>query len=196
MYPKEFEEIKELFNKLPGVGLRSAERYAFKLIDNKKDIDSICEILKKTKSIKKCETCGFITVESKCLYCNDLSRDKSRLMIVSTCQDAEAVEKTLKYDGMYHILGGLISSSNGIFPNDLNIDTLLKRINPNIKEIIIATPPTTDGEMTAAYIIKLLKDKEVYISRIAKGIPIGSGLEYADEQTLTEALLNRKEVNK
>lgn len=196
MYPKEFEEIKELFNKLPGVGLRSAERYAFKLIENKNNIDSICEILKKVKDLKKCETCGFITTEKECLYCSDPTRDKSKIMVVSNPQDAEAVEKTLKYNGLYHILGGLISSTNGIFPSDLNIDSLLKRVNDNSKEVIIATPPTSDGEMTATYIIKLLKDKNVYISRIAKGIPIGSGLEYADEQTLTEALLNRKEVNK
>lgn len=195
MYPKEFEEIKELFNKLPGVGLRSAERYAFKLIDNKNNIDSICEILKNAKKIKKCETCGFITVESKCQYCSDTTRDKSKIMVVAYPQDCEAVEKTLKYNGGYHILGGLISSSNGIFPSDLNINSLLKRIDPQLKEVIIATPPTADGEMTATYIIKLLKEKQVYISRIAKGIPIGSGLEYADEQTLTEALLNRKEVS-
>lgn len=196
MYPKEFEEIKELFNKLPGVGLRSAERYAFKLIDNKKNIDSYFDILKKAKLIKKCNTCGFITMDDTCEYCRDVARDQTKIMVVASPQDAEAVEKTLKYNGLYHILGGLISSSNGIFPSDLNIESLLKRVNDNSQEIIIATPPTTDGEMTATYIIKLLQDKKVYISRIAKGIPIGSGLEYADEQTLTEALLNRKEVIK
>lgn len=196
MYPKEFEEIKELFNRLPGVGLRSAERYAFKLIDNKSSVDSVCEILKKAKNIKKCKTCGFITMGDTCMYCSDDTRDSSKIMIVASAQDAEAVERTLKYNGLYHILGGLISSSNGIFPSDLNIDSLVKRINSNSQEIIIGTPPTTDGEMTATYIIKLLEEKNVYISRIAKGIPIGAGLEYADEQTLSEALLNRKEVSK
>ena len=197
MYPHEFEELVDLFNKLPGVGLRTAQRYAFRLIENKDKIDGYADILKKAKGIHKCKTCGFIMgSDDRCELCSDTNRDKTRIMVVATCQDVEAIEKTQKYNGLYQILGGLISSSNGIFPSDLNIESLLNRVDNNTQEIIIATPPTSDGEMTALYIIKLLKEKKVYISRIAKGIPIGSGLEYADEQTLSEALLNRKEVEK
>lgn len=197
MYPKEFDELVELFNKLPGVGLRSSQRYAFKLLDNKTKIDSYVDILKKTKSISKCKKCGFIVGDDhKCFLCDDKTRDTSIIMVVANCQDVEAVEKTQNYKGLYHIIGGLISSSNGVFPSELNIESLINRIDNNTREIIIATPPTTDGEMTALYIIKLLKEKKLSITKIAKGIPIGSGLEYADEQTLSEALLNRKEVDK
>lgn len=195
MYPKEFEELVELFNKLPGVGLRTAQRYAFGIINNKEKIDSYLNTLKIAKEIKKCSNCGFITgPDLKCWICDDSTRDTSKIMVVSSCQDVEAIEKTGQYHGVYHVIGGLISSTSGIFPSDLNIDDLLKRINDNSQEIIIATPPTSDGEMTALYIIKLLKEKDVKVTRIAKGIPIGSGLEYADEQTLCEALMNRKEV--
>lgn len=197
MYPKEFEELVDLFNKLPGVGQRTAQRFAFGLLDNTSKIDSYIEIFKKAKDVKKCPKCGFIVgPDSKCFICDDETRDTSKIMVVSNCQDVEAIEKTQKYHGLYHIIGGLISSSSGIFPSELNIESLLNRINDNSQEIIIATPPTTDGEMTALYIIKLIKDKKVKVTRIAKGIPIGSGLEYADEQTLSEALLNRKEVDK
>ena len=194
MYPKEFVELVDVFNKLPGVGLRSAQRYAFKVLDNKQKIDSIVDILEKFKNVKKCEKCGFITTEKTCLICEDKTRDTKSIMVVAYAQDVEAVEKTNEYHGLYHVVGGLISSSSGIFPSDLNIDSLLKRVDNNTQEIIIATPPTSDGEMTALYIIKILKEKVKHITRIAKGIPIGTGLEYADEQTLTEALLNRKEV--
>lgn len=197
MYPKEFEDLVELFNKLPGVGHRTAQRYAFGLLDNSSKIDGYTEIFKKAKDIKKCPKCGFIVgPDSKCFVCDDSTRDISKIMVVSSCQDVEAIEKTGKYQGLYHIIGGLISSSNGIFPSELNIESLIKRVDDNSQEIILATPPTTDGEMTALYIIKLLKEKKVKVTRIAKGIPIGSGLEYADEQTLSEALLNRKEVDK
>lgn len=195
MYPKEFEDLVELFNKLPGVGLRTAQRFAFGLLNNKDKIDSYSDILKKAKDIKRCPKCGFITgPDSKCFICDDSTRDASTIMVVATCQDAEAIEKTNKYHGLYHIIGGLISSGNGVFPSDLNIESLIKRVDGNSQEIIIATPPTSDGEMTALYVIKLLKEKTVKVTRIAKGIPIGSGLEYADEQTLSEALMNRKEV--
>lgn len=195
MYPKEFEDLVELFYKLPGVGLRTAQRYAFGLLDNKDKIDSYSDLLRKAKDIKKCNKCGFIVgPDNKCFICDDSTRDNSLIMVVASAQDVEAVEKTQKYHGLYHIIGGLISSSNGVFPSDLNIDSLIKRIDTNSQEIIIATPPTSDGEMTALYVIKLLKEKKVKVTRIAKGIPIGSGLEYADEQTLSEALINRKEV--
>lgn len=195
MYPKEFEDLVDLFNKLPGVGQRTAQRYAFGLLDNISKIDSYADILKKAKDIKKCQTCGFITGSYlKCWICDDQTRDKSKILVVASCQDAEAIEKTSKFNGLYHIIGGLISSTNGVFPSDLNIDSLIKRVDSNAQEIIIATPPTSDGEMTALYIIKLLKEKKVKVTRIAKGIPIGSGLEYADEQTLSEAIMNRKEV--
>ena len=197
MYPKEFEELVELFNQLPGVGQRTAQRYAFGLLDNISKLDGYTEILKKAKEIKKCPKCGFITgPDSKCWICDDPTRDQSIITVVSNPQDAEAIEKTGKYKGLYHIIGGLISSGNGVFPSDLNIDSLLKRVDGNSQEIIIATPPTSDGEMTALYILKLLKEKPIKVTRIAKGIPIGTGLEYADEQTLSEALINRKEVEK
>lgn len=197
MYPKEFEDLVEIFYQLPGVGQRTAQRYSFALLDNISKIDSYIEILKKVKQIKKCPKCGFIIgPDNKCWICDDVMRDKSIIMVVANPQDAEAIEKTGKYRGLYHIIGGLISSGNGIFPSDLNIDSLLKRIDNTSREIIIATPPTSDGEMTALYILKLLKEKPIKVTRIAKGVSVGTGLEYADEQTLSEALINRKEIEK
>lgn len=194
MYPEEFDKLIELFEKLPGVGSRSAQRYAFRLLDRKEDINNIVDVLKNVDKIKKCPECGFITNKDKCLICSDDSRDHSTIMVVAQNQDVVAIEKTEQYHGLYHVLGGLISSSNGIFPSDLNLDSLIKRVNNNTQEIIISTPSTTDGEITTIYILKLLKGKNLKITRLAKGMPIGTSLDYADEQTLSEALINRKEV--
>lgn len=197
MYPKSFENLINTFEKLPGVGAKTAQRYAFSLLEkNDDEINEIVQNLVDIKSIRKCKTCGFITDGDECLFCKDKLRDQSKIMVVANSQDVVAIEKTESYKGLYHVLNGLISSSKGIYPEDINIDGLFKRINSTTKEIIIATSPTMDGEMTALYLDKVLKDKGILVTRLAHGLPMGANLDYADDLTLIKALDNRTKIDK
>ena len=196
MYPKSFDNLISLFEKLPGVGNKTAQRYAFSLLEKSNDeINDIVQNLLNIKNIKKCNICGFITDENECVFCKDATRDKTKIMVVANSQDVVAMEKTESYKGLYHVLNGLISSSKGIYPEDLDIDKLLKRITNITQEIIIATSPTLDGEMTALYLDKVLKDKGVLVTRLAHGLPMGSSLDYADDLTLIKALDNRRKID-
>ena len=195
MYPSNFESLIALFEKLPGVGNKSAQRYAFALLEKDSEtIDEIVETVKKVKNIKRCRICGFLSDEDECLFCKDTTRNRSQIMVVAYAQDVVAIEKTGSYKGVYHVLNGLVSSSKGVFPEDINIDSLLKRINEETKEVIIATSPTMDGEMTALYLDKILKDKGVLVTRLAHGLPMGSSLDYADDLTLIKAMDNRRKI--
>lgn len=193
MYPNNFQKLIDMYEKLPGVGNKTAQRYAFALLDLSQDeIDDCIKAYQGLKSIKRCEVCGFLSDDNICPICKDDTREKNTIMVVGYPQDLMAIEKTNTYKGMYHVLNGLLSSSKGVFPEDLNIDKLLKRINENIKEVIIATSPTMDGEMTALYLDKILKEKNVLVTRLAHGLPMGANLDYADELTLIKAMSNRK----
>lgn len=195
MYPSNFEELIALFEKLPGVGNKTAQRYAFALLEKDSEtIDGILETVEKIKRIRKCRTCGFLSDEDECLFCKDKTRNRNEIMVVAYPQDVVAIEKTGSYKGMYHVLNGLVSSSKGVFPEDINIDSLLKRINEETKEVIIATSPTMDGEMTALYLDKILKDRKVLVTRLAHGLPMGSSLDYADDLTLIKAMDNRRRI--
>ena len=197
MYPKSFDNLISIFEKLPGVGNKTAQRYAFSLLEKSDDeVNEIVQNILTIKNIKKCKTCGFLTDEDECLICKDKTRDKSTIMVVAYPQDVVAIEKTQSYKGSYHVLNGLISSSKGVYPEDLDIDKLLKRIDNYTKEIIVATSPTLDGEMTALYLDKVLKDKGVLVTRLAHGLPMGSSLDYADDLTLIKALDNRRKIEK
>lgn len=197
MYPKNFENLISAFEKLPGVGSKTAQRYAFSLLEKPQDeINSIIQDILSLKNIKKCKICGFLSDEDECVFCKDKTRDTSTIMVVANPQDVVAIEKTGSYKGLYHVLNGLISSSKGIYPEDLNIEKLLNRITGTIKEVIIATSPTLDGEMTSLYLDKVLKDKGVLVTRLAHGLPMGSSLDYADDLTLIKALDNRTKVDK
>lgn len=196
MYPKSFEDLISSFEKLPGVGNKTAQRYAFSLLEkSEEEKNNIIQSILSLKNIKKCKICGFLSDEDECVFCKDKSRDVSTIMVVANPQDVIAIEKTGSYKGSYHVLNGLISSSKGIYPEDLDIDKLLKRITSNIKEVIIATSPTLDGEMTALYLDKVLKDKGILVTRLAHGLPMGSSLDYADDLTLIKALDNRTKVD-
>ena len=195
MYPKQLESIISLFEKLPGVGNKTAQRYAFNLLEkNPEEIQEIITSIDNLKEIKKCKTCGFLSEDEECSICKDTSRDHNTIMVVAYPQDVVAIEKTQSYKGVYHVLNGLISSSKGIYPEDINIDKLVSRVDNNSREIIIATSPTIDGEMTALYLNKILKDKNVLVTRLAHGLPMGSSLDYADELTLIKAFDNRKKI--
>jgi len=193
MYPESFEKLVEYFAKLPGVGNKTAQRYVFSLLkDNRVDNDEFAQALKSLKNIKRCSRCGFLADDDLCVICRQ-ERDHKQIMVVSYDQDIEAMENTGVYNGYYHVLGGVISASKGIYPDELNIDSLLDRLE-GVQEIIIATPFTVEGEMTAMYLDRLLKKSGIYTSRLAQGLPMGASLDYADEWTLKQAMDNRQEI--
>ena len=194
MYPEAFNKTIEELEKLPGVGHKTALRYAFRLLKmSKEELDEFSRAIEGLSSIRQCSVCGFLSDEEECLFCKDETRDHSKIMIVETSQDAVAIEKTGSYRGLYHVLGSLISSSKGVFPEDIKFDKLLNRAD-SVQEIIIALSSTMDGEMTSLYISKLLETKGVKVPRLASGLPMGSSLDYADDLTLIQALTNRKEI--
>jgi len=195
MYPTKFQKLVELFEKLPGVGNKTATRYAFKLMnESEESINDIIDSLKNVKSIKRCKVCGFLSDDDTCNICKDSSRDKKTIMVVSSDQDVVAIERTNSYKGMYHVLGGLLSSSKGIFPEDLRIKELEERLK-DTKEVILALESTMDGEMTTLYLDKILKEKNILVTRLASGLPMGANLDYADELTLIKAFNNRNKIN-
>jgi len=195
MYPKYFEKLIEIYEKLPGVGIKTAQRYAFSMLDlSDEELVEFQDAIKNIKNIKKCPICGFLSDDKGCELCKDNNRDSSTIMVVAYPQDVISLEKVQTYKGLYHVLNGLISASKGVYPEDIGIDSLIKRINKNTKEIILATSATMDGEMTALYIDKLLKDKDVLVTRLAHGLPMGASLDYADELTLIKALNNRTKI--
>jgi len=195
MYPDKFNQLITLFEKLPGVGVKAATRYAFEILNHKsEEIDQAIEVLSEVKNIRRCKTCGFLADENGCPICKDQTRDKSTIMVVAYPQDVVAIEKTGSYRGRYHVLNGLISATKGTYPEDINIPKLLERINETTKEIVIALSPTSDGEVTALYLDKVLKEKNVLVTRLAHGLPMGSSLDYADELTLIKAFDNRRKI--
>lgn len=196
MYPKKFENLIDSLKMLPGVGLKSAERYAFEMLNySDEEIDRFIQSLIDLKNnITYCPICGNLADGDLCEICKDHDRDKSIICIVQSPKDVIAMEKTQEYKGLYHVLNGVISTSKGIMPEDINLASLFDRIDDNIIEVIIATNPTVEGETTALYIGKLLSSKGVNATRIAHGLPMGGHLDYADELTLIKALEGRKKL--
>ena len=199
MYPKSLNNLISSFLKLPGVGKKTAERYAYAIVNkmNKEDIEKFIESLSNCKNnIKKCPVCGFLTEDNICEYCEDEKRDKSTILVVEEPKDVESIERCERYNGLYHVLGGSISPINGIGPDELNIKSLFERVkDPTTKEVIIATSATVEGEATALYIRRILSERNIVVSRIAYGMPVGSSLEYNDESTIMRALEGRKAYN-
>lgn len=184
--------ISEL-SKLPGIGRKSAQRLVFYLLKlGKQDVRQLADALVALKEkVKFCSICFNITETDPCEICTSERRDRSVVCIVEEANDVMALEKTGEYRGLYHVLGGALSPLEGIGPDDLHIKQLFDRLNGSINEIIIATNPNTEGDATALYLEKLLKPLEPRITRIARGLPVGGDLEYADEITLTRALEGR-----
>lgn len=194
MYPETIEKLIECFKLLPSVGQKTAERYALAILELPKEkIDELIESLENVEDkIKKCPVCGNLTDKDECTICSDKTRDSSTICVVQQPKDIIAMERVKSYKGLYHVLYGAISPMKGVMPEDLNIDSLLSRIDENVKEIIIATNPTMEGDTTALYLSKLLKNyPNVVVSRLANGLPIGANLDYADELTLTRAFDGR-----
>ena len=195
MYPLELQKLIELFKKLPGVGNKTAERYALLVLEMEEaEVEEFAEgLLDAKRKITECEICGNYTNGKHCDICLDAQRDESVICVVSSARDILAIEKLNSFQGRYHVLGGLISTVNNVMPNDLNIDKLLLRLNDEVKELILAFSPTLEGETTALYLSKKV-DESVVISHLAQGLPMGGQLEYADEMTLLRSFENRKQV--
>lgn len=196
MYPAIFEALVDNFRKLPGVGKKTAERYAFECLKwTQEEADEFIKNIFEAKSkLHSCPICGNLAEHEECEVCSDKTRNKSIICVVETTKDVIAMEKTQEYRGVYHVLGGVISTSKGIMPDDLNITSLLERIDESVQEIILATNPTVEGETTSLYLSKLLEKREVKVTRIAHGLPMGGHLDYADELTLIKAIEGRQQI--
>jgi recombination protein RecR len=183
--------------KLPGIGRRSAERIISHILSvPREEINDLSEAIRKTKeNVRLCRVCHNLSEQDLCRICQDSRRQKDIVCIVEKPSDVTAIEKAGNFSGVYHVLLGSISPLEGKGPTDLKIDSLIERIKQNnIKEVIIATDADTDGEITALYLVKLIKPLGVKLTRIGLGIPMGSNLEYADSATLTKALESRREI--
>jgi recombination protein RecR len=194
---KALVRLQESLAKLPSIGKKSAERMAFAMLEMEdEDLNEFADAIKDLKiKIHQCPICGNITEDNECYICKDDSRDRETILVVSSPKDVIAFENAEGYHGLYHVLGGTISISKGKGIEDLNISSLLKRVeNDNIKEVIIATNPTVDGETTALYLAKLLENKGVNVTRLAYGLPMGGNLDYADALTLAKAIEGRRKI--
>ena len=198
MYTKTIINLIECFKKFPGIGEKTAERLALSCLNMDDDtIKLFITSLENSKTkIKKCEKCGNLSEDTQCDICKNPNRDNNTLCVVEESKNIVLFEKIGTFNGRYHVLNGLISPLDGINPEDINISSLLKRIEEeNIKEIIIAVKPTVEGETTALYIRKLLEGKNIIISKIAHGIPMGADIDYIDPLTLEIALSERSQIS-
>lgn len=197
IYPELLETLIEYFKKLPGIGERTAERYALALIKlDKEDLkDFALAIEQIDKTLKKCEICGHLTDQKICKICDDTQRNPNLICVVEDYKSIFMFEKTGKYAGVYHVLGGLISPIDGINPDDLNIAKLIARCKElENAEVIIALRPTIEGDTTTLYLKKVLGRENIKITRLSYGIPMGAEIDYLDILTLERALYDRKEV--
>ncbi|MBQ1793951.1 MAG: recombination protein RecR [Peptostreptococcaceae bacterium] len=196
-YTGPISRLIEEFSKLPGVGRKTAQRLAFHVINmNMNDVEALSKaIVDAKKEIRYCSVCYNITDKAVCSMCSNKNRDDSIICVVEDPRDVAAMEKTKEFNGKYHVLNGVISPMDGIGPDMIRIKELIQRLsNQDVKEIIMATNPTIEGEATAMYIARLLKPMGIKVTRIAHGLPVGGDLEYADEVTITKALEGRREI--
>lgn len=191
------EKLIEQFERLPGIGYKTAQRLAFFVLDLPKDQaeEFAKAILDAKQTVHTCKVCQNLTDGEVCSICSDPMRDKGLICVVTDPKDVVALERTREYKGLYHVLHGVISPLNGIGPDQLRIKELLQRVaDEDIREVIMATNPDTEGEATAMYLSRLLKPFGVAVTRLAYGVPVGGHLEYADEVTLTRALEGRTQL--
>ncbi len=196
-YPQTIQNLIECYRKLPGIGEKTAERFALATLNLNQDvIDLFSESLKNSKTkIRKCDICNNLCEDDICDICKNDSRDNNLLCVVEDPKSVILFEKIGNFNGYYHIINGLISPLDGINPEDIDLDKLINRIkNNNIKEVILAVKPSIEGETTSLYISKLLKDTDVVVSKIAHGIPLGTEIDYVDSLTLELAMDNRKKI--
>ena len=196
-FPESLQKIIDFLKLLPGVGEKTAIRYAFSILKmNEETLNDFSKIIDNLKiNITICPKCGTLSENNKCTYCDNDVRNNDIICVVENQKDVFVFEKNGFYNGKYHVLGGLISPMDGINPEDISIDSLMKRVkNDDVKEIILALRPGIEGNTTALYIKKILTDENVKVTQIAQGIPIGADIEYLDDLTLEMALENRNEI--
>ena len=196
-YAKPLNKLISELSKLPGIGGKTAQRLAFHILSmDKKNADALAEAITAAKrEMKYCSVCGNLTDTDPCLMCQDTRRRDDVICVVESPRDVAAMERIKEYRGRYHVLHGAISPMEGIGPDDINLKSLIIRLqNEDIKEVIIATNPTIEGEATAMYIAKLIKPSGIKVSRIAHGVPVGGDLDFADEITLLKAVEGRREL--
>lgn len=197
MYPSGIRNLIDCLKDLPGIGEKSAERLAFSILNFEHDkLDSFASALNSIKEIKRCPVCNNITDMDKCYICNDSSREDDMIFVVEKPKDIVLFEKMGNYKGKYHVLGGLISPLDGINPEDINIDNLVKRVKENnVSEVIVVLKHSIEGETTMQYIKKILAKYNVKVSKIPIGIPLGTEIEYIDSMTLEMAFEDRKNIS-
>lgn len=196
MYPQKFNDLVEFFRVLPGVGVKNAERYAFTILalDNMTVKKLANTLVEAKESIRECTRCHMMSEENECQICKNKQRNNKVICVVESVKDVIAIEKSEAYNGLYHVLGGSIAPAKGMLPDDLNFKTLLNRLE-GVKEVIIATNPTVDGEVTSLYLNRILENKNILVTKLAFGLPMGGQVDYADGLTLNRALDGRIKVN-
>ena len=196
IYSGHMNKLIEQLSRLPGVGAKSAQRLAFHIINMpKEEVEGLASAMTDAKAhIKYCKECFTLTDDEICPICANEKRDHSTIMVVEQTRDMAAYEKTGKYEGVYHVLHGAISPMLGIGPSDIKLKELMKRLEGDVQEVILATNSSLEGETTAMYLSRLIKPTGITVTRIASGVPVGGDLEYIDEVTLLRALDGRTEL--
>ena len=195
-YSNQINKLIEHLAGLPGVGRKSAQRLAFHILNMpQKDVEEFAEaIIGARKNVRLCSCCYTLTDDEMCPICKNPKRRKDLIMVVESTRDLAAYEKTGRFEGVYHVLGGAISPTNGVGPADIRLKELIERLQGDVEEVIIATGSSLEGETTAMYISKLIKPAGIKVTRIANGVPVGGDLENIDEVTLSRALEGRREL--
>ena len=193
---KSLDRLVSEFQRLPGIGAKSAARLAYYLLRSpREEADRLASAITESRdAVRRCSTCNTLTETDPCDICSDPQRDASLLCVVEEPGNVAAIEKTREFRGRYHVLWGALSPLRGIGPDEIDVAGLVGRVTPEIREVVLATNPNVEGETTALYIAKRLKPAGVRVTRIAFGLPVGGDIEYADEVTMARSLENRKEL--
>ncbi len=194
--PKSFERLASELQRLPGIGSKSAARLAYYLLRSPpEEAERLARVIAEARaSVLRCSICNTLTEEDPCGVCSDPQRDSALLCVVEEPGNVAAIEKTREFKGRYHVLWGALSPLRGIGPDEIDAAGLMRRMTPEVKEVILATNPTVEGEATALYIARRLKPTGVRVTRIGFGLPVGGDIEYADEVTIARSLENRREL--
>lgn len=194
--PKSFERLAAELQRLPGIGGKSAARLAYHLLRSpREEADRLASAISEARAaVRRCSICNTLTEEDPCGVCSDPERDATLMCVVEDPGNVAAIEKTREFRGRYHVLWGALSPLKGIGPDEIDVAGLLRRVTPEVKEVILATNPNVEGEATALYIAKRLKSAGTRVTRIAFGLPVGGDIEYADEVTMARSLENRRDL--
>jgi len=193
---KGFDRLVSEFQRLPGIGGKSAARLAYYLLRSpREEAERLAGAIKESReAVRRCSTCNTLTESDPCDICSDPQRDPALLCVVEEPGNVAAIEKTREFRGRYHVLWGALSPLRGIGPEEIEVEGLMRRVTPEVKEVVLATNPNVEGETTALYIARRLKPSGVRVTRIAFGLPVGGDIEYADEVTMARSLENRREL--